>query len=210
MKKGFTLVELSIALIIIGLILGSAIKATEMITTAKAKRVLSQVTMLVDAQYTYYERMGAYAGDANNDNLIDFATLNSVVGDIDNAGTGADIDAPFSALEGLDILPTQANTLHAALIVGGPAYFASVSNAVDNEYFNVLVLRSVPCEVAFQMEMHMDKNQPDTAGSAGTGHVRGIANATALQGATVTWTAANICASDPDTNTDIAYIFSGL
>ena len=43
MKKGFTLVELAIVMIIIGLLIGGILKGTEMIENAKISSTLAQV-----------------------------------------------------------------------------------------------------------------------------------------------------------------------
>ena len=43
-QKGFTLVEIAIVLVIIGLLLGGILKGQEMITQAKIKNVIADVT----------------------------------------------------------------------------------------------------------------------------------------------------------------------
>jgi len=96
MKKGFTLIELAIVMVIIGIILSSAIKATEIVKNARAKRILSQVTVLVDAQHQYYEKTGRYAGDLDNDGDIDYATLNSTAGTFANAAADPNINDSFN------------------------------------------------------------------------------------------------------------------
>ncbi len=62
-EKGFTLVELAIVLVIIGIILGAILKGQELIFNAKVKRVQSQIKEVLAAFYTYYDRYGYYPGD---------------------------------------------------------------------------------------------------------------------------------------------------
>jgi prepilin-type N-terminal cleavage/methylation domain-containing protein len=62
-KKGFTLVELAIVLVIIGIILGAVLKGQELIYNAKIKRVQNQIKEMIAAFYTYYDRYGYYPGD---------------------------------------------------------------------------------------------------------------------------------------------------
>ncbi|MCS7203420.1 MAG: prepilin-type N-terminal cleavage/methylation domain-containing protein [Thermodesulfovibrio sp.] len=62
-SKGFTLVELAIVLVIIGIILGAVLKGQELIYNAKVKRVQSQIKEFVAAFYTYYDKYGYYPGD---------------------------------------------------------------------------------------------------------------------------------------------------
>ncbi|MCX5855733.1 MAG: prepilin-type N-terminal cleavage/methylation domain-containing protein [Deltaproteobacteria bacterium] len=64
-EKGFTLVELAIVLVIIGIILAGIIKGQEMINNAKIKRVVSGQKEIAAAIYTYYDRYGKYPGDDN-------------------------------------------------------------------------------------------------------------------------------------------------
>jgi len=66
MKKGFTLVELSIVLVIIGLLLGGVLKGKAMIENAKIKRLNSDISSLTAAMYTYQDKYGAFPGDDAN------------------------------------------------------------------------------------------------------------------------------------------------
>ncbi len=65
MKKqnGFTLVELAIVLVIIGLILGMAFKGKDLIDGAKVKNMQAQYNKVVAGFNIYYEKYGAYPGD---------------------------------------------------------------------------------------------------------------------------------------------------
>lgn len=64
-EKGFTLVELAIVLVIIGIILGAILKGQELINNAKIKRLYNQYKEKVAAFYTYYDRYGKFPGDDN-------------------------------------------------------------------------------------------------------------------------------------------------
>ncbi|ROQ90660.1 prepilin-type N-terminal cleavage/methylation domain-containing protein [Desulfosoma caldarium] len=62
-QRGFTIVELAIVLVIIGIILGAVLKGRELITNAKAHTLYNQYREIVGAIYTYYDRYGWYPGD---------------------------------------------------------------------------------------------------------------------------------------------------
>ncbi len=84
-RKGFTLVELSIVLVIIGLLIGGVLKGKAMIDNAKQKRVKSDVDGVVAATYSYQDKYGFLPGDDPTD--ISAAPL-SVAGCTGGGGDG--------------------------------------------------------------------------------------------------------------------------
>ena len=66
MQKGFTLVEIAIVLVIIGLLLGGILKGQEMITQAKIKNVVADFSGVSAAYYGYQDRYRAIPGDDSN------------------------------------------------------------------------------------------------------------------------------------------------
>lgn len=65
-QKGFTLVEIAIVLVIIGLLLGGVLKGQELINNAKVKRVNNDFNGTSAAIYAYFERYNALPGDDKN------------------------------------------------------------------------------------------------------------------------------------------------
>lgn len=64
-QQGFTLVEIAIVLIIIGLLLGGAIKGQELIANAEVKRIKDDYDKISAAMYAYRDRYAALPGDDN-------------------------------------------------------------------------------------------------------------------------------------------------
>ncbi|MCX7204690.1 MAG: prepilin-type N-terminal cleavage/methylation domain-containing protein [Proteobacteria bacterium] len=62
-QSGFTLVELAIVLVIIGLILGMAFKGKDLIDGAKVKSIAAQYNKVQAAFNIYFERYGSFPGD---------------------------------------------------------------------------------------------------------------------------------------------------
>src|SRR5689334_4874691 len=62
-QRGFTLVEIAIVLVIIGLLLGGILKGQEMITQAKIKNSVADFSGLSAAYYGYQDRYRAIPGD---------------------------------------------------------------------------------------------------------------------------------------------------
>jgi prepilin-type N-terminal cleavage/methylation domain-containing protein len=63
LQQGFTLVEIAIVLVIIGLLLGGILKGQEMITQAKTKNVIADFSGIATAFHGYQDRYRALPGD---------------------------------------------------------------------------------------------------------------------------------------------------
>jgi len=68
-QKGFTLVEIAIVLVIIGLLLGGVLKGQELITNAKIKSVTSDFDNIIAGAYAYQDRTGHLPGDSSDGTL---------------------------------------------------------------------------------------------------------------------------------------------
>lgn len=68
LQSGFTLIEIAIVLVIIGLLLGGVLKGQEMMNNAKIKRAYNDFNGVSAAIYSYLDRYGALPGDDPNAN----------------------------------------------------------------------------------------------------------------------------------------------
>jgi prepilin-type N-terminal cleavage/methylation domain-containing protein len=62
-ELGFTLVEIAIVLVIVGLLIGGVLKGQEMITNARIKRIESDNASIAVALHSYKDRYGELPGD---------------------------------------------------------------------------------------------------------------------------------------------------
>ena len=69
-QKGFTLVELSIVLVIIGLIIGGVLKGQELIANAQIKNLVSQIQSYQAALVSFRDKYNGLPGDLANAQLL--------------------------------------------------------------------------------------------------------------------------------------------
>ncbi|MDH5217426.1 MAG: type II secretion system GspH family protein, partial [Gammaproteobacteria bacterium] len=69
-QGGFTLVELAIVMVVIGILLGALMNGQQVIDNARGKRVFSEVRELEALVWTYYDRQGVFPGDCDGDGLV--------------------------------------------------------------------------------------------------------------------------------------------
>jgi prepilin-type N-terminal cleavage/methylation domain-containing protein len=166
-QKGFTLLELAIVLVIIGIILGAILKGQELINNAKAKRLLNDTKGLATLQYTFYDRYGRFAGDCNNDGVIDYSADATVTPDAFTATTYDFCYNPADPAADATSNPQWKELGKAQLVsfsnarevarnpYSGALYSANVKDA-DNVPYNVIVATQVPCYAAKIVDQAID------------------------------------------------------
>jgi len=176
-QVGFTLIEISIVLVIIGLLLGGVLKGQELIENAKIKRMNNDFSGIASATYSYLDRYSAIPGDD-----INAATRWPAAGSVPAAvspttSTGA-LDTPAKVANFWDHL-RRSN-----LIVGGigtdlPVHaFGGVISVADG-YLKitgpVICMDNINGKRAEIIDRQLDDGKPDsgtlraTSGTLGTG-----------------------------------------
>lgn len=186
-NKGFTLVEMAIVLIIIGIILGAVVKGQDLITNAKSKKVTTTVNAWSALIFAYMDRTGRFPGDGGRngiigDNLVGFATEST---------TAAAMLELTAANTGMYNAPTN------PIIVGGQSFYIypgyvtiPAAGAIPASTKNALVVcpDSACGRVMTTDEMQVIQTLDtslDGAADAGTGQVRAITAATLAPAAPV-------------------------
>ena len=137
-QSGFTLVEIAIVLVIVGLLIGGVLKGQEMITNAKLKRVESDNAGLAAAMFSYQDRYLQLPGDdsaANNRFTVYTATTANGLGD-GTIGDGTDWDIPISTTwtdGGQETLKFFAHLRAAGLVPGGGLDSTRPTNAYGGQ-----------------------------------------------------------------------------
>ena len=174
MKKGFTLVELAIVLVIIGIVLGGIIKGRSLINNSKARRLERDLRELEMAVWIFYDRYGRLPGDVNRDGAID-VEIESSPTNFDNnpaselsPSSGNDPDVPWAELKAARILPTsEDNRQLASTVFNGKIFIGNVHEDGDttNYTYNAIGIMQVPCFAAKVVDRSIDGDINGTAGA---------------------------------------------
>src|SRR3954449_12552074 len=88
-QSGFTLIEIAIVLVIIGLLLGGVLKGQELITGARVRNLIGQQDGIKSAYFGFLDRYRALPGDFKNAST----TIQGVSSGSDGNGDGVIGDA---------------------------------------------------------------------------------------------------------------------
>lgn len=190
-QSGFTLVEIAIVLVVIGLLLGGVLKGQEMITQARIKNVINDFNGVTAAYFSYQDRYKAMPGDDNTANP-------RWAGAVNGGGNGVIAGNYNTAVPGIPAANQESNLfwqhLRLAGFIGGISTGAGSgkqpSNAVGGmlgvqgtaQGFTSLVVCSanLPDKIAIAVDTQLDDQ------SAMSGQVRGQLQAGANPNAVAT------------------------
>ncbi len=208
-QGGFTLVEIAIVLVIIGLLLVGVLQGQEMIENGKVKNLANNMKGVAAAYYAYQDRYQAVPGD---DNLASTRFTGAVNGGGNGAITGVYTAAPATLAAGTESNNFWQHTRMAGLLTGvatatqanPPTHSlggllgvqSNVSAAGTSTYGMtgaVVCAGSVPWKIAQSLDQQLDDGNSATgkvrAGLAGAANLATAAATAAVYGPTVPATA---------------------
>ena len=194
-QKGFTLIEIAIVLVIIGLLLGGVLKGQELINTARVRALNNTVDGITAAWFSFQDRYRAFPGDyldarslinlsdgtggglngGNGDGLVDTAAERAFVWTHLEAGgyiTGGYDGAAIVAVDEYGCSPFTCpdNGFGTGMVLnhGRLIQTATASNAHE-----LISGRGIPVEVVAELDRKVDDGSPDSGlmhlGIDGTG-----------------------------------------
>ena len=178
-QKGFTLIEIAIVLVIIGLLLGGVLKGQELINTARVRAMNNTVDGITAAWFSFQDRYRAFPGD--------YLTAQSSVNlpGAPNGGDGnglvdSDAERGFVWVH-LDAAGYLTGGYTAAVNIADDAYDCPPTNCPDNGFGSGMNLsygtmsqtgaadahelisgRGIPVEVIAELDRKIDDGSPNS------------------------------------------------
>ncbi len=126
-QKGFSLVDLTMVLVVVALMVGAVIKGQAMISDAKHKRLMNDLQGISAAYFTYFERYNAIPGDDSDNH--EWTGI--------RAGDGDDFIAGDNNHDGTESHEAWQALRHAGLLSGDPGATGDIhlpGNPCDGKY----------------------------------------------------------------------------
>jgi len=138
-QSGFTLIEIAIVLVIIGLLLGGVLKGQELINTARVRALNNNVDGITSAWFSFSDRYRAFPGD--------YASADKNLPNITHKGNGNGIvDTPgerslvWSHLQAAGYITGSFPDPSTALTIADDEYGCKVSQCPDNGFGQGMVV----------------------------------------------------------------------
>lgn len=187
-QSGFTLVEIAIVLVIIGLLLGGILKGQELINSARVRNLADTASGVQAAYFGFLDRYRRVPGDWDATSASTAigttvtnpaADANTNNGRIDNPGTAVwkEPNAMWEHLAkagfiqgsyaGTNAVPTQSNGLaplnafNAPMVVGRTADY-QVDSGTAATRLHLVTGRFIPAKVMRELDVKVDDSQPRT------------------------------------------------
>jgi prepilin-type N-terminal cleavage/methylation domain-containing protein len=171
-RQGFTLVELAIVLVIIGLIMGAILKGQDLIRSAKEKNFYRHfIWKWKEDVLMYYDKTGYLLGDGQQNG----GTASSPDGLFDNiylSKTNTNGAKVIARLKAVGIIPPSTNVDDPGRFVIKGKYARSIVRAYlyhfydrnNRVYYNAIYFIGIPTDVAIAVDKIIDGEANGTSG----------------------------------------------
>lgn len=187
-QSGFTLVEIAVVLVVIGLLLGGVLKGQELIASARVRNLADQQAGIQSAYYGFQDRYRAVAGDMRSDaatdaigqdiNKPDTGTSNGHLEDPGTAGNWDELNGAWEQLSkagfiqgsydgGTGSAPTAGNTdVSPVNVYSSPLVlaFAEADKFVNGSSQRLVLFmgQNVPVDIARELDVKLDDGKPES------------------------------------------------
>jgi prepilin-type N-terminal cleavage/methylation domain-containing protein len=182
-QTGFTLIEIAIVLVIIGLLLGGVLKGQELITSARVRNLISQQDGVKAAFFGFQDRFRAFPGDYTaaviNIANISVAACNAGIGNGNGRVEAGDearlawehlskagfITGTFTcaAADAATTTPVNPYGIYLEVVYDG-LYGAGTAAAPSAARHNVKTGAQIPVDIISEMDRKVDDGNPNTGG----------------------------------------------
>ncbi|MCP3951661.1 MAG: prepilin-type N-terminal cleavage/methylation domain-containing protein [Desulfobacterales bacterium] len=163
-ESGFTLIEMAIVLIIIGIIIGAVVKGKDIIRSGEQKKLYSTFISAWETTYSsYYDRTGWILGD---DIVNPQVARDGRCGNVTLA-TGAILDTQLAAvgLESPVLGPTGVSNVRTYTDSAGNFATLTIQFGYDAAYGNFLQMAAIPNELGMAIDRVVDGQMDGTTGN---------------------------------------------
>ena len=186
-NKGFTLIEMAIVLIIIGIIIGAVVKGKDLIRGGQQKKIYSKFLNEWRMAYmNFYDRTGRILGDTDGDGEADTNPANRGNAPSDGgrealvSGDGAKNPPSYYGLKQIGLTPPTTNTNSAWKYrytdSEGKSHELIVAYDFDTaDKYNYMVIDSIPNELCMAIDTMVDGQADGTHGDFIGNSTKGIA-----------------------------------
>jgi prepilin-type N-terminal cleavage/methylation domain-containing protein len=219
-QAGFTLIEIAIVLVIIGLLLGGVLKGQELITSARVRNLISQQDGVKAAYFGFLDRFRSLPGDYSlaTTNIANTTTNGNANGQIELAA----VCGAIPACQALEYITVWEHLSRAGFINGSYTYAAlpeSSASAPTNPYVryiqviydnvygdatgavrhNIKSGNQIPSDILAEIDRKIDDGNPlggvfqfSTYNGGSGGTAPGAAGTCYQAGPPATWTAPTV------------------
>jgi len=137
-SKGFTLVEMAIVLVIIGLLLGAVLRGSQVVRNARVKSLENDLRGYYAAVYTFMDKNGRLPGDYNHDGNIE----SNGIYELSGQGIASSKTSPWGGSYAIQ-------------------YRSGIPRPYGSGSFNVIYCPNIPIKVARTVDDQIDDGLSD-------------------------------------------------